>query len=348
MRKIFILFICLFLVSFSFANDVILGIALSFEGIDSEFSWDQLNAIKLANNGFPSYKGYVIKLSVSDITKNVRKSTLNLIDKKAVAIIGYPSSSEALKIVDLAERIKIPILLTTATNSILISGRQYVTMTMSPDSEEAKVLSDFIIKKFKHPKIAFIYDEEHIYCKSIVSKIYSYLRNNSVSFLQKNYIFSSKTSYDTNKIVESLRNYNPDLLFFSSHPEFSYTLLNSLLKNKVGGVFLFSSAFDDNDFYKAFYDAKNFYVCGLNINKNQSFYKKVSSDFEKKYSKHLDLYSLMAYNSYLIFYNALKQCVDSGKEVNRKNLNFFIRNTKNIELLGGSFKFTIKTGGTCP
>jgi branched-chain amino acid transport system substrate-binding protein len=333
-----------FFISISFSTAITLGIALSFEGMTSEFSEDQLKAIEMANAAFPSYKNIEVKLLINDMSSNIKNATINLINNGALSIVGYPISSQALKIINIIEKRKIPVILTTATNFVLTFGKKYVFMTTPSDKQEAEAISDFIVKNFKNPRIAFVYNANQLYCNGIISRIHSYLKERSFVFQQKNYNLCNNEPECAENIIDSLKKYNPDVIFFSSYFEVASSLLKLISEDNLKSTLIFSSSFDDKEFIDFFPKKENIYLCSLDYSiKNKGVYNKVSSKYEELYSKPMDLFAFMAYDSYLIFFEALKECVDSGKPLNRENLNFYIHNLNSAKSFEKKFKFEIKS-----
>jgi ABC-type branched-subunit amino acid transport system substrate-binding protein len=143
-------------------------------------------------------------------------------------------------------------------------------------------------------------------------------------------------------LADLIKKYDPDIILFSSYFELSNELLRILSKYDLKATFIFSSSFDDKDFFNSFLKRDNVYMCSLNVDKkNEALYGKVATEYKKFYSKPMDLYSFMAYESYIIFYEALKNCVDSGKPVDRKNINYYIQKIGKSERFKDAFRFKI-------
>ena len=123
----------LFSLAIAFSSTIVLRVELPLTDVSSSVGVSQLNAIKLAHSLFGSYKGYTIELKIEDIAKNPTLKAEDIVKPNVIAVIGYPTSSYALKSVNILERAKVPVILTTATNSILTRNKNYIHMVMPSD-----------------------------------------------------------------------------------------------------------------------------------------------------------------------------------------------------------------------
>jgi branched-chain amino acid transport system substrate-binding protein len=334
-KTIFILL--LFVVAFS--STIVVQIAVPLTGPSSPVGIDQLNAIKLAHSLFGSYKGCNIELKIKDVSKNPILKSEDIKKSNVIAVIGYPSSSYALKDVNILERAKVPVILTTSTNSILTQNRDYVHMVMPSDKMETSELSEFIIKNFANPKIAFVYQNDEIYSKGLTSKIFTYLKESKFKYEQRNFFVKYKSSRRAIKnLTNSIVDYNPDLILFSLSANFYY-VVNFLQKKINNKSILLASSFDDELFYRTLRPIKNasIYISSINIDKNQNLYKEFCKNYKGRFGSDVDIYSIFAYNSYLIFFDALKNLIDNKNVVSRENINLSLKNLNNFNLVGGVY-----------
>jgi ABC-type branched-subunit amino acid transport system substrate-binding protein len=327
----------LFSLTIAFSATIVLQVDLPLANVSSSVGLSQVNAIKLAHSLFGSYKGYNIELKIEDISKNPILKSKDIAKSNAIAVVGYPNSSYALKDVNILEKAEIPVILTTATNSILTQNKDYIHMVLPSDKMEAKEISKFIIKNFVNPKIAFVYQNDEIYTKGLTSKIFNYLKESKFKYKQKNFFVKYNLSrYTVAELTYSIVDYNPDLILFSLSPDFYY-VVNLLLKKGYNKSILLASSFDDELFYKKLQPSKkaSIYISSIRIDKKQSLYKEFCENYKDKFRSDVDIYSLFAYNSYLIFFNALKYLIDNDYDVNRENFNLSLKDLNKVKLVGG-------------
>lgn len=149
------------------AEPIILGAYLPITGGVAAYGEMAWSGVSIAKKMEPQVLGRPVDVRLVD-TKSDKVESANavsrLIEKdKVVAIIGETISGNTIAGAEPAERAKIPMVSSTATNPIVNQGKKYIFRVCFIDTEQGRILAKLAKDQLKAQTAALIYDMSQDY-----------------------------------------------------------------------------------------------------------------------------------------------------------------------------------------
>lgn len=147
-----------------FAADTIkIGGLQAMTGSVAAFGQDTWNGILLAQEMMPNVLGKKVELVLVD-SKSDKIETANaasrLIEKdKVIAILGENTSGDTMAATPIAEKAKIPMVASTATNPMVTQGKKYIFRTCFIDPYQGEIAAKYAFNELKARNAALIVDK---------------------------------------------------------------------------------------------------------------------------------------------------------------------------------------------
>ncbi len=344
-----VFFVVLSFGAVAFSDEIKVGVVLPLTGEGQEDGMLSLWGVQLANEQHIKVKDKVILLEVKDDNTNPQKSgeaVRELAKEGVIACIGWPWSGLALGAAPVAEELKVPMVCTWATNPKVTEGKKYVSRTAFIDTFGGKIIATFLVKEKGLKNIAIIQDTKQPYSTGLAE----ITKKEIEAMGSKAKIFSVETGIapeKMEKVIEEVVALKPDGVVFTVYAA-ELGMAIKMLKDKgcnavmiagdTGGAPSLPQRSEGaiNGMY--FYD--HFHPDGAQTKMAKEFVKL----FQQKYGRLPYAAAAVAYDAYLIVYNAIKNCVEDGKPLTRDNVNYYIRHTKDLEGVSGVITIDPETG----
>ena len=154
----------LMLVSSSYANELVLGLAAPITGRGAKYGLDLKKGVEMAidqKNSMGGIKGTKIKLIVGD-SKLVPKDAASVASMFAsngsiLGVVGPVSTPEVMASAPIYERAGLAMITPVATHPDVPKQGKFIFRTSTTQAVEGPFLADFAVKSLKAKKIAVIY-----------------------------------------------------------------------------------------------------------------------------------------------------------------------------------------------
>ncbi len=334
MRKLAVLLLALVCV-FGVAATLKVGVVLPLSGEgeeDGNWCW---YGIELAHDMFGSYKGYNIELILKDdktdpeVSKKVAEE---LINKGVVALIGWPWSGLALSGTMAAEKHKVPAICTWATNPLVTKGKKYVSRVVFTDEYQAEVIAGYFAEK-GIKNVVVVMDTKQPYSTGLANLFKKeFVRKYKGRVLASLPIKTGDSEEKLAAVAGKILARKPAAVFAPIYGR-ELGVLAKLLKSKgYTGLIISGDTGGSSSVWESSEGAAegliftdHYHIAGV----TSEFGKQVLQKFKEKYGKELSYAAgAVAFDAYMVFYTALKNCVDAGKEPTPENLNYYIRHAE--------------------
>jgi branched-chain amino acid transport system substrate-binding protein len=343
------------LTAFSFASIINIGVILpltgaaSIEGIDSQLS------IELANSLFNKVGSYSLKIMIDNNQSNPlidKLDTWNLITNQNVkAIIGWIYSSHAFGGTPIAEKYKIPGVCIYATNPLITQGKKYISRIVFDDNFQGKAAAYYIFRKLGIRNIGVVRDVSQEYSIGLTSIFESHFRSLGGKIIKTYNIDSSLNSkkFSVEHAADEIVDDGVEALYMPIYSEQIADFLRCFKgMNKI--IFLFASDaagfvrnyLKDKSLANGLYYTDQYFV---NYKDKNVMARMFDSEYHKKYGVYpKNVANYLAFDTYYVIYNAIKDCVDNNELPTSQNINYFIRHTKNLLATTGYLTINPNTG----
>ena len=194
----------------------------SLTGDNASFGVSQNNGIQMAVeeiNAMGGVLGKKIELIVEDNqTKQGETTTIvrKLVSQDhVVALLGEVASSKTLEAAPIAQKAKIPLLATAATNPKVTKTGDYVFRVCFTDDFQAVVIARFVLEKLKKKKIAFLTDVKQDYSVGLTNIAQDYLTRNGATVVKEQSYSSGDKDFRAQ--LTDLKSANPDVIVITGY-----------------------------------------------------------------------------------------------------------------------------------
>ena len=354
MKKILILFFLLTIIT-STAAVVRLGVLLPLTGDASVEGIDAERGIILANKLFNTVSDYKIEIIIKNQNSDPlldKKMTSELITKyKVKSIIGWIYSSHAFGGTPIAEKYEIPGICIYATNPLITKGKKYISRVVFDDNFQGKVAAQYMYNNLKIRDVGVIRDISQEYSIGLTSIFEHYFRELGGSII-KTYNINSRSTHQILSLRYATEQILKDKVKNIYMPIYSKEIAAILLLLRpYDKQFLFFSS--DSAGFTTDYLGENVYLAD-NLYFTDQYWKhdvnRITKLFNALYDKYyptapknvIDNY--LAFDAYYLFYNAVKSCIYDKKLPTPKNINYYIRHTKDLLGTTGMIDINPETG----
>ncbi|MCD6363438.1 MAG: ABC transporter substrate-binding protein [Synergistetes bacterium] len=263
-----------------------------------------------------------------------------------MALIGWPWSGLALGAAPVAEELKVPMVCTWATNPKVTEGRKYVSRVAFIDTFGGKIIATFLVKDKGVKKIAILQDTKQPYSTGLAE----FAKKEIEALGGTAKIYSTETGAsppDVAKVIDEIVKSKPEAVVMTVYSREAAMSLALLKEKGFKGIRMMGDTGGSPSLWEMsggavdgmyFYD--HFHPDGAKTGIAEKFVEQ----FRSKYNKEPYAAAAVAYDAYLIVYNAIKNCLKDGKELTRDNINYYIRHTKDLEGVTGKITIDPEAG----
>ncbi len=324
--------------SFSMAKEIKVGAVMPMTGPLAAYGQTAYLGVELANKLNSKLKnGDTVKLVLldnkGDKVDTATATTRLITSDKVVAILGALTSSNTAQVISIADKKKVPVIASVATNDKLTMRRTYANRVCFTDSFQGEVVAKYA-KDNGYKSAVVVVDQAQVYSLGLAKAFTKKFKALGGKILKKIKITSGDKDFKA--VVSQVKKLNPDFMFLPTyHPEASMIARQSkqlgLDKPMFSGDGVANQTFIDlggkaveGYMYTDFFDYTN-------------PPSKTSKDFVEFHKKEtgkaeLNSFTALAADTYNILINAMNNCKDPSDSV---CINKEIKKTKNFDGASG-------------
>ena len=347
MRRVFILFL---FVSVFFigcqkeksispsGNEIKVGILAPLKGPNQRYGKQSLKGIKAVNE-LKSYldNGDKITFVVANTYSNaegMKKALQKLQNAKVAVIVSFAGSDQMLHVKDEFAKIDIPIITTLATNDEIVHLSPHTTQVCMSNHTQAIVASHFIKDEKLMDNVIVVYYSDNLYSNEL-SEEFMHNFKQLDGHIQAVFDFSDPANL---KRFEKFNKKYTDMIFCVTNIRHSLHVVKTVDEQNSKTKIMFSDGFISSvletdpkklSLFDGDYVVEHFIYEPKLFLKKQNFLEKL-----QKYHLEKSSYALLAYDAYMLLYDALDQC---GDEYSKKCLNASLANMPLVEGIIGNF-----------
>lgn len=339
---VFVLIVGLVLTTWSSnSNSIKLGVNLELSGAVAQFGQKNLQGLKLAVEEINQKGGVLgkkIELVIYD-NKSDKTEALNVATKLAtkdrvLAILGCLTSGATKSASVAAQRYKVPIVSSTATDDLVTidertgKTKAYVFRLCFNDSFQGSVMASFALKTLKVRTAAVIYDSSSDYSKGLYKNFKeAFIKGGGKLVAEEAF---SKGEQDFNSILTKIREKNPQVIFAPVYYDEAGLIIKQARELGMWLPILGGDGFDDP---KVVEKAGNKYATNVFFSthySSQDTDKRVQefkSKYFKKYKTEPNALSALGYDLGYFIAAAIKR---ANTTTDREKLRKALEQTKNF------------------
>jgi branched-chain amino acid transport system substrate-binding protein len=334
------------LATVSFAKEVKVGVVMAMSGPLAAYGQTVNAGIELAHKLQPKLKnGDDVKLILVDNKGDkveTSTATTRLISSDHVAgILGALTSSNTAAVIAVAEKNKVPVIASVATNDKLTTKRKFANRVCFMDSFQGEVIANYALS-LGYKSAVVISDQAQVYSLGL-SKAFKKAFMKKGGKILKNIKITSGDK-DFKAVVSQVKTANPDFLFLPLyHPEASLIARQAkaigLDKPMFSGDGVANQTMIDlgGDAIEGYMFTDFFDYSAPPTQASKDFL----NAFEKKTgTREMNSFTALGADSYNVLINAMNKCSDPTDSI---CINKEIKKTKDFE--GVSGMITIGTSG---
>ncbi len=323
----------------SMAKEIKVGAVMPMTGPLAAYGQTANLGIELAHKLQPKLKnGDTIKLVLldnkGDKVDTATATTRLITSDKVVAILGALTSSNTAQVISIADKKKVPVIASVATNDKLTMRRKYANRVCFTDSFQGEVVAQYAKDKGYKTAVVVV-DQAQVYSLGLAKAFQKKFKSVGGKILKKIKITSGDKDFKA--VVSQVKKLNPDFLFLPTyHPEASMIARQSkqlgLDKPMFSGDGVANQTFIDlggkaveGYMFTDFFDYTN----------PPSQTSKDFVEFHKKDTGKAEVnsFTALAADTYNILINAMNNCKDPSDSV---CVNKELKKTKNFDGASGT------------
>ncbi len=330
------------------AKEVKVGVVWPMTGLVAAFGQSAWRGAKLAQSMEPTAKdGAKIHLILLD-NKGMKVETANAVSKLITedhvkAIIGAITSSNTLAGAPIAERYKIPMLTSSATNPLVTKGKKYVSRVCFIDPFQGSVAAKYVWNNLHAKTAAVMIEKDQDYSVGLAHafmKAFKKLGGKivSVSFFQS-------TDQDYSAQISTIKSKNPDIIYMPSYYQEIALFCRQARQYGLKQTIMAGDGAEADALIKIGGKAVNGVTFTTHYDPHAAatpLSKKFLKLFKAKYHEDPDAMAALAADAYFVLVNAINKA--GGAKATPKKINYYIRHTKNFKGVTGVITIDPKTG----
>ena len=316
-------------------KSVTIGILAPLSGLNQKYGLQSLLGVEFANKREKYLEnGDKIVFEVVDTNstpEGTRVALQSLADKNVTAIISFVGSGNMLASREVLQTMKIPLIVTLATNDEVTALNDFVVQICMSNQREALVAAHFIKDEKFINKVGILYNKTSPYSLSLATqfqKYYKEIHGKELFFLD----FSQKNAL---QILKRKNLFDVKMIFSVLRAKDNVAVLKVLQKTQTDLLLSdgsFSSARenvqDELYLYNGSYIIEH-YASDMKVKSVYKKLQKVLIEADRKESS----YAFLAYDSYRLLVYALQNCPKYEEEC----MNALFHNSDIIEGIAGNF-----------
>lgn len=331
------------------AKEIKVGAVMPMTGPIAAYGQAAFLGAELANKLQPKLKnGDTVKLVLldnkGDKVDTATATTRLISSDKVVAILGALTSSNTAQVISIAEKKKIPVIASVATNDKLTTKRKYANRVCFTDSFQGEVVANYANQE-GYKTAVVIKDQAQVYSLGLAKAFKRAFKKNGGKLLKEISITSGDKDFKA--VVSQIKKLNPDFIFIPTyHPEASMIARQAkqlgLEKPMFSGDGVANQTFIDlggdsvNGYmYTDFFDYTN--PPSQTSKDFVAFHKKDTGKAE------VNSFTALAADTYNILVDAMNRCENPTDSV---CINKELKKTKNFDGVSGTISLDKKGDAT--
>jgi branched-chain amino acid transport system substrate-binding protein len=326
------------LASFAVAKEIKIGAVMPMSGPLAAYGQVTYEGVELANELQPTLKnGDTVKLVLVDNKGDkveTSTATTRLISADGVVgILGALTSSNTAAVIAVAEKKKIPVIASVATNDKLTTKREFANRVCFMDSFQGEVIANYAISQ-GYKTAAVISDQAQVYSLGL-AKAFEKAFTKAGGKITKEVKVTSGDK-DFKAVVAQVKSANPDFMFLPLyHPEASLIARQSkdigLNKPMFSGDGVANQTMIDlgGDAIEGYMFTDFFDYSAPPTQASKDF---IAAYEKKTGKKEMNSFTALGADTYNVMLAAMNKCADPTDSI---CINKEIKNTKNFEGVSG-------------
>ncbi|PID47158.1 MAG: branched-chain amino acid ABC transporter substrate-binding protein [Proteobacteria bacterium] len=323
----------------SFAKEIKIGAVMPMTGPLAAYGQTCYSGIELANKLQPKLKnGDTIKIVLvdnkGDKVETATATTRLLSSDKVVGILGALTSTNTAQVISLADKKKVPVIASVATNDKLTTNRDYANRVCFMDSFQGSVVANYAFKDLKLKTAVIIADQAQVYSLGLAKAFKKTFKKNGGKVLKTINITSGDKDFKA--VVSQIKSLNPDMIFLPMyHPEASMIARQAkqigLDKPMFSGDGVANQTFIDlgGKSVEGYMFTDFFDYSAPPTQKSKDF---LAYHEKQTGKKELNSFTALGADTYFVMLNAMNSCEDPTDSV---CINKKIKETKGFEGVSG-------------
>jgi len=325
--------------SVGMAKEIKVGAVMPMSGPLAAYGQVTYEGIQLANKIQPTLKnGDTIKVVLvdnkGDKVETATATTRLITSDKVVAILGALTSTNTAQTIAVAEKKKIPVIASVATNDKLTAKRKFANRVCFMDSFQGEVIANYALKDLGLKTAVVIVDQAQVYSLGLAKAFQKAFKNGGGKIVKKIKITSGDKDFKA--VVSQIKSLNPDFMFLPLyHPEASMIARQAkqigLNKPMFSGDGVANKTFIDlgGDAVEGYMFTDFFDYSAPPTEKSKEFIATYEKETGKK---ELPSFTALGADTYFVLVNAMNQCEDPTDSI---CINEKIKATKGFEGVSG-------------
>lgn len=297
----------------SSAEPIRIGVMNCFTGGMAAYGEHEMRGIELAHEQFPEVNGRPIELVIADNKSDPVESAnaaQRLIESENCSIIlGSYGSAMCMAAGETVKNGEVPTITAGATNANITLGNPYYYRACFLDSLQTPLCAQYCYNEQNYTTAGLIYEITNDACVA-QSQFFKdeFTRLGGTIVGEASYSLGDQ---DFSSQLLAVAGQNPDVIFISgAAADEALAIQQARTMGYVDVPFISTDGVDLPEFTEIGGDAVKGTVCSTHFDAAAEMSSKTASfveDFEAKYGSTPAAYSALAYDTYLIAYEALKQ-----------------------------------------
>ncbi|MBE0492403.1 MAG: ABC transporter substrate-binding protein [Sulfurospirillum sp.] len=325
--------------SFSVAKEIKIGAVMPMSGPLAAYGQVTYEGIEYANTLQSTLKnGDTLKLVLvdnkGDKVETATATTRLISSDKVTAILGALTSTNTAQVIAIADKSKIPVIASVATNDKLTTKREYANRVCFMDSFQGEVVANYALRDLGLKTAVVIVDQAQVYSLGLAKAFKEAFTKGGGKIVKDIKVTSGDKDFKA--VVSQIKSVNPDFMFLPLyHPE------ASMIARQAKQVGLDKPMFSgDGVANQTFIDLGGDAVEGYMFTDFFDYSApptQASKDFIAGYAKKtgkmdMNSFTALGADSYFLLLDAMNRCADPADSV---CVNSEIKKTKGFEGVSG-------------
>lgn len=320
------------------AKEIKVGAVMPMSGPLAAYGQVTNLGVELAHKLQPTLKnGDTVKIVLidnkGDKVETANATTRLISSDNVVAILGALTSTNTAQTIAIADKKKVPVIASVATNDKLTARRTFANRVCFTDSFQGEVVANYA-KEQGYKTAVVVVDQAQVYSLGLSKAFEKAFKDNGGKLLKKIKVTSGDKDFKA--VVSQIKTLNPDFLFLPLyHPEASMIARQSkqlgLEKPMFSGDGVANQTFIDlgGESVEGYMFTDFFDYSAPPTQASKDF---IAAYEKKTGKKEMNSFTALGADTYNVMLTAMNKCADPTDSV---CINKEIKNTKNFEGVSG-------------
>ena len=321
------------------AKEIKVGAVMPMSGPLAAYGQVTNLGVELAHKLQPTLKnGDTIKLVLvdnkGDKVETATATTRLISSDKVTAILGALTSTNTAQTIAIADKKKIPVIASVATNDKLTAKRTFANRVCFTDSFQGEVVANYA-KEQGYKTAVVVVDQAQVYSLGLAKAFQNAFKKNGGKIVKKIKVTSGDKDFKA--VVSQIKKLNPDFMFLPLyHPEASMIARQSkqlgLVKPMFSGDGVANQTFIDlgGDSVEGYMFTDFFDYANPPSKKSADF---VAFHEKETGNKEMNSFTALGADTYNVLINAMNNCEDPSDSI---CVNNEIKKTVNFDGVSGA------------